>query len=118
MEIEKLMQELVKETPGALGSLLIGKEGVTIAEFHRLQPTDLDLLAAEYLRLCQDAARLTTQLNLGTLRETVLTTDRICLYGYFFDSFLLGLLTLTETPRGQALFHLRSYGHLLTPELS
>ncbi|MFC2074657.1 roadblock/LC7 domain-containing protein [Bdellovibrionota bacterium] len=118
MELESLLQELVEETPSALGSLILSEEGDTIAEYNRLRLTDLNLFAAEYSRLCREIKNIVSQLNMGKVSELAIKTDQLFLFAYYFGPHVVVLLTLPEARHGEAQFRLKNFGERISLELS
>lgn len=108
MELDTALEEIVRNVNGALACLIVGKDGIVVSEYHRLAPSDLGLLAAEYSRVCGDASNLMNQLSLGNLHECSFSTEKLSLYTHLVNSHFIMLITLQETTRGEALFKLDS----------
>lgn len=113
MELEPLLEDLVNNTPGALACLVINENGIIISEFHRLTPSDLGILGAEYSRICSDTSKLMNQLNIGNLSECSFSTEKLSIHVSLVNPYFIMLITLQETARGQAIFKLRNLGKQL-----
>lgn len=113
MELEPLLEDLVNNTPGALACLVVDENGIVISQYHRLAPSDLGLLGAEYTRICSDASKLMNQLNIGKLNECSFSTEKLSIHVSLVNPYFVMLITLQETARGQALFKLRNFGKQL-----
>ncbi|OGQ37014.1 MAG: hypothetical protein A3F16_01650 [Deltaproteobacteria bacterium RIFCSPHIGHO2_12_FULL_43_9] len=113
MQLESFLEDIVNNTPGALACLVVDTNGLTIAEYHRLNPSDPGLLAAEYSRICSDVSSLMNQLNLGKLSECSFSTEKLSIHISLVNPYFIMLITLQETSRGQALFKLRNLGKQL-----
>lgn len=113
MQLEPFLEDTVNNTPGALACLVADANGLIISEYHRLSPSDLGLLAAEYSRICNDALQLMNQLNIGKLSECSFATEKLSIHISLVNPYFIMLITLQETSRGEALYRLRNLGKQL-----
>src|SRR3990167_6805204 len=99
MDLEPLLENLVNNTPGVLACLIIDENGIIISEFHRLAPSDLGLLGAEYSRICSDASKLMNQLTIGNLNECSFSTEKLSIHVSLVNPYFIMLITLQDTAR-------------------
>jgi predicted regulator of Ras-like GTPase activity (Roadblock/LC7/MglB family) len=78
---KETLQKIVDKTDGALGAVIMGTDGLSVEKFFSEAGTEanLDVAAAEFTSLIRTAARSANDLNLGDVRELVVTTENVTL---------------------------------------
>jgi predicted regulator of Ras-like GTPase activity (Roadblock/LC7/MglB family) len=71
----------VEKTDGAVGAVIMGTDGLPVEKFFSAEgsETNLDVAAAEFTSLLRAAVRSAKDLNLGDVRELVLTLESVTL---------------------------------------
>lgn len=71
-----MLEEVVQSTPGGLGAVLMGYDGIAIDEY-RLDSSgpDLQMLAIEYANVLKEMTRMTDVLDTGHLEEVTVKTE-------------------------------------------
>src|ERR1041385_2291233 len=78
---KETLQKIVDKTDGALGAVIMGTDGLSVEKFFSEAGRDanLDVAAAEFTSLIRTAARSANELNLGDVRELLVTTESVTL---------------------------------------
>ena len=71
----ELLQGIVEETPGAVGAVLMGYDGIAIDQYFLPQDeVDLNILAIEYANVLKEVKQMTEVLDTGFLEEVSIKT--------------------------------------------
>ncbi|MBE0598834.1 MAG: roadblock/LC7 domain-containing protein [Desulfuromonadales bacterium] len=82
-----VLQGLVEGTGGGIGAVLMGYDGIPVAQFFRpTQGPDLQLMAVEYTNILKEIRTAAEILDIGRTEEVAIRTER----------YLLVLRTLTD----------------------
>lgn len=78
---KEALQSIVEKTDGALGAVIMGTDGLAVEKFFREEGSEanLDVAAAEFTSLIRAAARSAKDLNLGDVRELLLSLEQVTL---------------------------------------
>ncbi len=78
---KETLQSIVEKTDGGLGAVIMGTDGLPVEKFFSAEAAEanLDVAAAEFTSLIRTAARSAKDLNLGEVRELVLSLDNVIL---------------------------------------
>ena len=73
------LETIVENTDGSLGALIMGADGLAVEKFFTEAGNDanLDVAAAEFTSLVRSAMRSGNDLNLGELRELVISLGNV-----------------------------------------
>jgi predicted regulator of Ras-like GTPase activity (Roadblock/LC7/MglB family) len=76
---KQALQSIVEKTDGSLGALIMGADGLAVEKFFTDEGKDanLDVAAAEFTSLVRSASRSGKDLDLGELRELVVTLGKV-----------------------------------------
>ncbi|WP_020676412.1 roadblock/LC7 domain-containing protein [Geopsychrobacter electrodiphilus] len=73
----KLLEKMVKDTPGGVGIVLMGYDGIAIDQFFLdVGDVDLQLVAIEYSNVVKEIHHTAEILGTGTLQEVTIKTGR------------------------------------------
>jgi predicted regulator of Ras-like GTPase activity (Roadblock/LC7/MglB family) len=76
---KEALQAIVQKTDGAIGALIMGSDGLEVEKFFSDDGRDanLDVAAAEFTSLVRNATRSGSDLALGSLRELVISLEKV-----------------------------------------
>ena len=74
---DDILQQLTEQTPGGIGAVLMGYDGIAIAT-HVVSGSDLDLsmIAIEYANVLKEIRKTAHILNVGEMEEVSIKTER------------------------------------------
>ena len=74
-----ILQSLTEEAPGGIGAVLMGYDGIAIANYFTPNgDLDLQMIAIEYANVLKEIRNAATVLNTGELEEVDIRTERFC----------------------------------------
>ena len=77
MIFNEAVEKAVENTPGALGALLMGLDGISLAVYTRPgAEIELEVVGVEYASLLTDIRKACDILESGDVKEVTVTTDR------------------------------------------
>jgi|SRR5580765_8376986 len=78
---KEALQSIVEKTEGAMGAVIMGTDGLPVEKFFSDEGSEvnLDVVAAEFTSLIRAAARSAKDLNLGEVRELVVSLENVTL---------------------------------------
>ena len=117
---EEILKNVLSGTDGALGALIMGLDGISIARADAgVDSIDIDVVAAEYTSLLRKAVRNGEDLPIGPLGEIALVSDR---YSFLLmpitPEYFLVLVLRSHGGLGRARFELRKAQLALEEEFS
>jgi predicted regulator of Ras-like GTPase activity (Roadblock/LC7/MglB family) len=74
----EILQEIVTGTPGAIGAVLMGYDGIAIDQhFRSHEGEELSLVAVEYANVLKEIRKTAEILNTGHMEEVSVKTERL-----------------------------------------
>ena len=104
------LQAIVEKTDGSLGALIMGADGLSVEKFFSEEGVaeNLDVAAAEFTSLVRSASRSGRDLDLGQLRELVVTLGKVTFVMRLFSRDYFALLAIKpEGNLGRGRYELR-----------
>ena len=118
---DETLKTIVARTQGAVGAVIMGLDGISVARADAPDglEIDIDVVAAEYTALLRKSVRTTEDAALGSLRELVVTSDRLAfLITPITSEYFLLLVLEPRYGLGRARFELRKAQLILEEEFS
>ena len=117
---DETLKNVVAHTDGAVGALIMGLDGISVARAGRDDsPIEIDVIAAEYTTLLRKSTRSTDDAALGPLRELVVAAERFSfLIKPITAEYFLVLVLRAHSGLGRARFELRKAQLALEEEFS
>jgi len=73
----EILQSIMEETPGGVGAVIMGFDGIPIAQqFKQIDDVDLHLVAVEYANILKEVRNAVEVLNTGEMEEVSIKTSR------------------------------------------
>lgn len=104
-----ILRRLTEETPGGLGAVLMGYDGIAIAtHFVPGEELDLQMAAIEYANVLKEIRNAAEVLNNGDMEEVDIRTTRFCfVIRAVTEDYFVGLTVARDGNFGKARFLLR-----------
>jgi len=106
---DEILQQLTEQTPGGIGAVLMGYDGIAIAT-HVVTGSDLDLamIAIEYANLLKEIRKAADVLNNGDMEEVDIRTSR-CVFAMrtVTDEYFVALAIARDGNFGKGRYLLR-----------
>jgi predicted regulator of Ras-like GTPase activity (Roadblock/LC7/MglB family) len=118
---DKTLQSIVTRTDGAIGAVIMGLDGISVAQASAESdtPFDVDAVAAEYTALLRKLMRTAEDASLGSLQELVVASNSVAfLITTIASEYFLLLVLDPRNGIGRARFELRKAQLLLEEEFS
>ena len=117
---EETLRHIVDRTDGAVGALIMGLDGISVARADADDNTvDIDVVAAEYTALLRKSMRTAEDAALGQMRELVVTSDSLAfLITPITEEYFLLLVLQPHGGLGRARFELKKAQLALEEEFS
>jgi predicted regulator of Ras-like GTPase activity (Roadblock/LC7/MglB family) len=118
---KEALQSIVDKTDGSLGALIMGADGLSVEKFFTDAGVEanLDVAAAEFTSLVRGASRSGSDLDLGELRELVITLDSVTFVMRLFTKDYFAVLALRpEGNLGRGRYELRKAELVLAKEFA
>ena len=115
------LQDIVAKTDGSLGALIMGADGLSVERFFNEQGTDanLDVAAAEFTSLIRTASKSGAEMDLGALRELVVSLGKVTfLMRLFNKDYFVVLAMKPDGNLGRGRYELRKAEMLLANEFA
>jgi predicted regulator of Ras-like GTPase activity (Roadblock/LC7/MglB family) len=115
------LQTIVEKTDGSLGALIMGADGLSVERFFSEQgnQANLDVAAAEFTSLIRSASRSGKDLDLGDLRELVVSLANVTLLMRLFNKdYFIVLALQPEGNLGRGRYELRKAELVLSKEFA
>ena len=116
----EVLQEIVDQTEGCLGALIMGTDGIAVEKVWQPQATaaNLDVAIAEYASLLRNAKRTNKEMGLGKLQEFSLTTESaVFILRFVGEDYFVAMVLSHEGNFGRGRYQLRRAEFLLEKEL-
>jgi len=107
---KEALQTIVENTDGSLGALIMGADGLSVEKFFTDEGSaaNLDVAAAEFTSLVRSAMRSGKDLDLGELREIVVSMGGATfLMRLFSRDYFVALAMRPDGNLGRARYELR-----------
>ena len=118
---KEALQAIVEKTDGSLGALIMGADGLSVEKFFTDAGVEanLDVAAAEFTSLVRSAGRSGSDLDLGELRELVITLGSVTFVMRLFNKDYFVVLALQpEGNLGRGRYELRKAELILAKEFA
>jgi predicted regulator of Ras-like GTPase activity (Roadblock/LC7/MglB family) len=118
---KETLQSIVAKTDGSLGALIMGADGLSVERFFsdEGEEANLDVAAAEFTSLIRSASKSGNELNLGELRELVVSLGKVTFAMRLFNKDYFVVLALKpEGNLGRGRYELRKAELLLAKEFT
>jgi predicted regulator of Ras-like GTPase activity (Roadblock/LC7/MglB family) len=118
---KEALQTIVEKTDGSLGALIMGADGLSVEKFFTEEggEANLDVAAAEFTSLVRNANRSGNDLDVGELRELIVTLDRVTFVMRLFNKDYFAVLALKpEGNLGRGRYELRKAELVLAKEFA
>jgi len=115
------LQSIVEKTDGSLGALIMGADGLPVEKFFTEEGDDanLDVAAAEFTSLIRSAGKSGRDLDLGELRELVVTMGNVTIVMRLFNKDYFAVLALKPDGNlGRGRYELRKAELVLAKEFA
>jgi predicted regulator of Ras-like GTPase activity (Roadblock/LC7/MglB family) len=116
---KETLQAIVEKTDGGIGAMIMGADGLSVEKFFAEEGTELNLdgAAAEFTSLIRSAGRSAKDLDLGDLRELVVSLEKVTLVMRLFNKdYFIVLALKPEGNLGRARYELRKAELMLAKE--
>ncbi len=108
MAFGEILQRMVKDTDGALGALIMGIDGIPVAEFATADDLDLQSMTVEYSTLLREIEKGSRAAQLGSTQEvTVLAEKALIMLRRLNDEYFTVLIIKPDGNFGKGRFLLR-----------
>ncbi len=108
-----ILKQIVEEVPGAQGAILMGFDGIAVAEFSiENSSTDMLLLTVEYANALKEIRKSSSVLEIGEMEEVVVSTDRFTIIlRALTDEYFCALLLSCDAQlgKGRYVLHREQY---------
>ena len=118
---KEALQTIVEKTDGSLGALIMGADGLSVEKFFTDAGAEanLDVAAAEFTSLVRNATRSGHDLDLGEVRELVVTLSSVTLVMRLFNRDYFAVLALrADGNLGRGRYELRKAALILAQEFA
>jgi len=118
---KETLQSIVAKTDGSLGTLIMGADGLSVERFFNDEGAEanLDVAAAEFTSLIRSASKSGSELDLGELRELVISLGKVTFVMRLFNKDYFVVLALKpEGNLGRGRYELRKAELLLAKEFA
>ena len=118
---KETLQSIVAKTDGSLGALIMGADGLSVERFFNdeCEEANLDVAAAEFTSLIRSASKSGSELDLGELRELVISLGKVTFVMRLFNKDYFVVLALKpEGNLGRGRYELKKAELLLAKEFA
>ena len=118
---KETLEAMVEKTDGSLGALIMGTDGLSVEKFFNADgmAANLDVAAAEFTSLVRSARRSAGDLDLGDLRELVITLEKVSFAMRLLSNEYFAVLALKPDGNlGRARYELRKAELVLANEFA
>ena len=105
----EILREIVTGTPGAVGAVLMGYDGIAIDQhFREYEGEDLSLIAIEYANVLKDIRKTAEILDLGAMEKVSVKTGRLIVVLHTVgDEYFVALTLLRDGNYGKGRYLLQ-----------
>lgn len=118
---KEVLQTIVEKTDGSLGALIMGADGLSVEKFFTDEGSEanLDVAAAEFTSVVRSASRSGNDLDLGELRELVVSLGNVMFVMRLFNKDYFVVLALKpDSNLGRGRYELRKAELMLAKEFA
>jgi predicted regulator of Ras-like GTPase activity (Roadblock/LC7/MglB family) len=118
---KEALQTMVENTDGSLGALIMGADGLSVEKYFNDDgvSANLDAAAAEFTSLVRTAGKSAGELDLGDLREVVVSVGRLTVVMRLFNKNYFAVLALKPDGNlGRGRYELRKAELVLASQFS
>jgi predicted regulator of Ras-like GTPase activity (Roadblock/LC7/MglB family) len=76
MDFKKMLEEILSNVEGAIGSSLVGMDGIVIDQVSHNASFDINAVGAEYSSILKNAMKASANFGFGNTAEILITTDK------------------------------------------
>lgn len=76
MDFKKMLEEILANVEGAIGSSLVGMDGIVIDQVSHNASFDINAVGAEYSSILKNAMKASSNFGFGNTAEILITTDK------------------------------------------
>lgn len=119
--LKETLESIVAKTDGSLGALIMGADGLSVERFFNDEGAEanLDVAAAEFTSLIRTASKSGSELDLGELRELVVTLGKVTFAMRLFNKdYFVVLAMKPDGNLGRGRYELRKTELLLANEFA
>jgi predicted regulator of Ras-like GTPase activity (Roadblock/LC7/MglB family) len=118
MAFKAILKNILEESWGGLGAVIMGYDGIAIDEYTREGALDVQLLAVEYASVLKEIKRTVGVLKTGELEEVSIVSDKysVIVRG-ISDDFFLALVLQSDGNFGKGRYLLKRDAARLREEL-
>lgn len=115
----KILQRIVEETGGGVGSVLMGYDGIAVDQFFLPdEEIDLQMVVVEYSNVLKEIRKTAEILSLGEMEEISIRTDRfIIVIRMLNDDYFVALVINHDGNFGKARYLMTREGYNLIEAL-
>ncbi|TSK06170.1 MULTISPECIES: roadblock/LC7 domain-containing protein [Geomonas] len=119
MGFKAILREIVEESGGGLGGVIMGYDGIAIEEFLREESgVDVQTMTVEYASVLKEIKRTVGVLKTGDLEEVSIISERCCvIVRGISDEFFVALVLPADGNFGKARYLLKRAAPGLREEL-
>ena len=108
MAFAQILKDVVNDTDGALGALIVGIDGIPVEEFAITEDLDLQSMTVEYSTLLKEIEKGSQAAQLGSTKEvTVLADKAMIMLRRLNDEYFMVLIIKPDGNFGKGRFLLR-----------
>ncbi len=108
MAFAQILKEVVNDTDGALGALIVGIDGIPVEEYAVTEGLDLQSMTVEYSTLLKEIEKGSQAAQLGSTKEvTVLADKAMIMLRRLNDEYFMVLIIKPDGNFGKGRFLLR-----------
>ncbi len=108
MAFADILRQVVSDTDGALGALIVGIDGIPVEEFTTTEELDLQSMTVEYSTLLKEIEKGSQAAQLGSTKEvTVLADKAMIMLRRLNDEYFTVLIIKPDGNFGKGRFLLR-----------
>jgi predicted regulator of Ras-like GTPase activity (Roadblock/LC7/MglB family) len=108
MAFVDILKQVVNDTDGALGALIVGIDGIPVEEYATTEDLDLQSMTVEYSTLLKEIEKGSQAAQLGSTKEvTVLADKAMIMLRRLNDEYFMVLIIKPDGNFGKGRFLLR-----------
>jgi len=108
MAFADILKQVVSDTEGALGALIVGIDGIPVEEYSTAPDLDLQSMTVEYSTLLKEIEKGSQAAQLGTTKEvTVLADKAMIMLRRLNDEYFMVMIIKPDGNFGKGRFLLR-----------